>query len=79
MSIRADRLQAFGLPDCDAFEIEPRRYPTGLWGVAIACSGDPETIFTIGSATKLADAVREIDPGLAQQIDENVEKARRSS
>lgn len=73
---RAAILERSGLPDRADFEIEPHRDDLGMWRVKITSDGDPTILFSIGSATRLADEIRKVDPELAAKIDANVEKAR---
>jgi hypothetical protein len=79
MTIRSEMLTAFGLPDRETFEIEPHRDDFGLWRIKVSHDGDPALLMDQGHATRLADAIRDIDRPLADQINACLQKARRYS
>ena len=76
MLTRAAVLERFGLPDRDAFEIEPRPDEHGIWRIRVSHEGDPAILMSQGHATRLTDIIRPVDRHLAEQIDACLEKAR---
>ena len=69
MLSRTEILKEFGLPDCAAYEIAPERDPTqSIWRIKVGCEGYGPTLMSPGSAAKLSDVIRKIDPRLADQL-----------
>ncbi len=77
MSNRAEFLDKFGLPDCDAFEMEPERDVHGIWRIKVSCEGHIARHMSQGHAAKLAEVIRSVEPNLAEQIDACIAEARR--
>ena len=79
MPTRADVLGKFGLPDRAAFEMTPARDPHGLWRIKVGYENGAPIHVSLGHAAKLADAIRSVDHGLAEQLDACALEARRVS
>ena len=79
MLSRADILKRSGLPNRDAFETEPHRDDFGILRIKFSSPGDPAQLFSLGSASRLADEIRGVDRRFAERIDACVEQARRDA
>ena len=80
MTLRGKILEDFGLPDVGAFRIEPAMHPVESRAmIKFTCEGRPPVLFDRGSVTKLAKAIRNIDPDLAGRLDACIEQAWPSS
>lgn len=66
MLTRAGILESFGLPDRDAFEIEPHRDDQGIWRIKVSHEGDPNIHMSPGHAKNLVDVIRSLDPHLGE-------------
>lgn len=77
MTLRADTLRNFGLPDVEVFNLEPAKEPgTSIQRIKIGWEGGNPELWAIGAVMKLAVAIRNIDPALADQLNACVERAR---
>lgn len=74
-------LKSYGLPDQETFEIRTERPDfeglEGLWMVVVSTRSAGARVMFHEDAKRFADAVRIVDPTLADQLDEGVERAKR--
>lgn len=82
MSSRSEILKSYDLPDQETFDVRTERPDfvglEGLWMVVVSTRGTAGArVMFHEDAKRFADTIRAVDPTLAGQLDESVERAKR--